>query len=192
MTNEEALERWSDLPAELREKNEQKWDELELDDVARERRRKLVIQAYDRTQQVDPETGLSVFGGAQPGSGRPRKKRVAQMIAEKAQSPEGSRKVITRLWQALDSDDERVRLRAIGEITRIETKDEELQQRQQELDDKPKDELIKGLASVLSRLQAAGQLEGLPVLPIGSEVIEGTIVDDGDSGAGRAGREEVA
>lgn len=164
---------WLEVPEEKRTQKEIEW--IGLDEREIRYRKKMSVLARLRNQEVDPETGRPKFGGAQPGSGRPKKKRVAQVIAEKAQSPEGSRKIVETLWEKLDSGDERVSLRAVESIIRTEAKEEELQQKQQELDDQPKDQLIAGLSEILRRLEKSGELKKLGLKR--PDYIDGTAED---------------
>ena len=142
---------------------------------------------------MDPETGRRAFGGAQPGSGRPRKRRLAERISEAAQEEAKAEKIVQKVFDLLDSEDDRVVLRTITDVVKMEHKEEEIAQRQQELDDKPKDQIIALLAPILARLEESGEIDVGELMAgrAASEVVEGTIVEDGDDG-GTTGEAKVA
>lgn len=153
MTDEEALERWPDLPQE-----------------ERERRRKLSEAATAKHEQIaDPETGRRVFGGPQPGSGRPRKQRVAERVAELAQG-DRQKEVVDALFSGLNrKNSSDVRRRTAEAIVRIEHKERELQMKEDEFSEKPKDELIEYLVGTLAKLSRRGELpDPTKLLPPGS------------------------
>lgn len=192
MTDEDVESLWLEIPEPDRAAKMLDWADLPPDEI--ERRKKLSVIARQRHREVDPETGRPRFGGAQPGSGRPKKKRVAKMIAERAQEKE-SKRIMDALFKKLDSDDDRVSLRAVEAIARIEAKEEELQQKEQELDDKPKDQLIAGLAEVLTRLDKAGELDALGLKKpdfVDGTAEEVTIPGDGDGGTAGGREQEVS
>jgi hypothetical protein len=148
MTEEEALERWPELEPE-----------------ERERRRKLSEAASARHAQIiDPESGRRLFGGPQPGSGRPRKQRVAERVAELAQGPR-QKEVIDALFAGLgkgNSSD--TRRRTAEAIVRIEHQERELQMREDEFSEKPKDELLEYLIGLFAKLAARGELPDISAL----------------------------
>lgn len=163
MTDEEALERWPDLPQ-----------------VERERRRKLSEAASARhAQVVDEDTGRRLFGGPQPGSGRPRKQRVAERVADLAQGPR-QKEVIDALFAGLSrGNSSDTRRRTAEAIVRIEHQERELQMREDEFSDKPKDELMEYLITLFAKLGARGELPDISsMLPARQEFdVEATAVE---------------
>jgi hypothetical protein len=141
MTEQEALERWPDLEPE-----------------DRERRRKLSNKAKERHAQVaDPQTGRRVFGGPQPGSGRPRKKRVAEAVAEKA--TEEQERVVNALFSGLKkSNDPKVRVATAEKIIKIEHKERELQLHEDSFQGKSEEDFREWLEDRLVGLSLAGDL----------------------------------
>lgn len=160
MTEEEAIEKWPDL-----EQGE------------RERRRKLSIAAKERHNEiVDPETGRRKFGGPQPGSGRPRKKRAAEAIAERAQQEHD--KVARAIFSGLDPrNSPSVRVNTATKIIDIERKERELQLRESELDGKTDEEITELLINKLAEWTEAGKLPDPGDLS-SEPFVEGTVVED--------------
>jgi hypothetical protein len=139
---------------------------LQLSDEERERRRRVAQELH----------AAGRFGGPQPGSGRPRKKRASELVAEEAEKnaakivqvfkdgigenvPISSRLQAARDWLAVEEREERMRI------------DEE-----KALEGMHRDQLIGVLADRLTKLFDAGVISS-PVLEGHAEEIEAGDVD---------------
>lgn len=144
MTLDEAVEKWPELAEKPREL---------------QRRAKLSVTAQQRHRQVaDPDTGRRVFGGPQPGSGRPRKQRVAERIAELA-SGERQKDVVDALFSGLSRrNSAAVRRDTAVKIVEIERRERELQIDEEVHETRPRDELEEKLAKTLAKLGERGEL----------------------------------
>jgi hypothetical protein len=112
------------------------------------------------------------LGGKQPGSGRPRKKRAAELVAEEAQKEAG--KIVAAFKDALDpKQPTSIRLAAAKEWLSVEHKEDQLQLLEdrgfQKLDH---DELVDRVVTTFMRFANAGVLDNALVSRLGPDVIE--------------------
>lgn len=142
---------------------------LNLSPEERERRRQRALELH---QQVDPDTGRRRFGGPQPGSGRPRTKRAAELVAEAAQ--QNANLIIRAFRDALQQESPiAVRVQAARQWLDVENREAELQLKEEhELAKLEESELRDRVAAALQRLAESGALAGSA--PAGVElVVEG-------------------
>lgn len=165
MTEEEARERWPDEPP-------------------RERRRRaaLSVKAKERhAEVVDPDSGRRAFGGPQPGSGRPKRKRVAAAIAELAQTTR-HKEVVDAMFSGLTDPSKAVRVRTATQITNIEHKERELEMAEERHEEKTPLQLLQELLPRLAESTAAGELPD-PRGPRQPYDVEGTAVEQAEDKA---------
>lgn len=152
-----------------------------LSDEERERRRQLARELH---AQVDPDTGRRRFGGSQPGSGRPRKVRAAELVAEEAQKE--ARNIAKVLKEAIEPNQPiTVRVAAAKQWIEIENKEAELQLKEdRELRDLSHEELVARVSAMFITLQDSGQLDPELSSITGQEVVNGTVreLTSGDNG----------
>lgn len=133
-----------------------------------ERRREVALRLHGEVI-VDPQTGEERrrFGGPQPGSGRPRKKRAADLILEKIEKdPE---RVALALWENLaDTVPAHIRLQAAGKVLEIEQKafEDELREAEQ-LAKMERGDLVSLVLERLEKLADAGVIP-----PLNHDVID--------------------
>lgn len=114
------------------------------------------------------------FGGPQPGSGRPRKQRAAQMVAEAAKERENAQLMIQALRDGLDPEKSSLptRLQATRDWIKIEKDEDELQMKEEiAFEGLQRDQIARELAERLSKLVESGHLDvgffdGDPDLPL--------------------------
>lgn len=150
--------------------------DLNLSDEERQRRSELARQLHN--QVVDPETGRRAFGGRQPGAGRPRKVRAAELVAEEAKK--SAKEIVQALKDSLDpSNSISVRLQGARQWLEIENKEAALQlAEEKEFHAYSDDELALKLAQTFMELNSMGALDqALGELTDGT-VINGEMVDD--------------
>lgn len=123
---------------------------------------------------IDPSTGRRKFGGPQPGSGRPRKPRAAEHVAEEARKE--AAKIAQAFKDAIDpSQPIGVRVHAAKTWLEIENKESELTLREdRELRDMSQEELAQLVASRFTQLVSSGALD--PEL----SSLHGVTVQNGD------------
>lgn len=126
-------------------------------DEQRQRRSELARRMNQEV--VDPDTGRRKFGGPQPGSGRPRKKRASEIVAEHAQSQ--ASEIIRVFDDAIDPEQPiSIRLQAARQILDIEQKEAALQlEEDKELAKKSSGDLIDEISESLAKLVNAGLIE---------------------------------
>jgi hypothetical protein len=114
------------------------------------------------------------IGGPRPGSGRPRKKRAAELIAEKAQR--NAEKIWSAFEDALEpSKPDSIRLAAAKELVALENRESELQLKEERaFEDTPKDELIAYLVDGFAQLQAGGFIP---------DIVDADVVEEISGGA---------
>lgn len=147
--------------------------EYQITDEEREARRQRALALH---KQVDPVTGRRRFGGPQPGSGRPRKKRAAEMVAEAAQD---EAKEITKVFKDLidAKSPPAIRLAAAREWLAVENKEAELQLKEERsLAEMNHEELLDKVAGALAGLAENGHLDGPLGEMFGQAVQNGTVV----------------
>lgn len=149
---------------------------MELSQEERERRRQVALDLHQRTR----EDGTRVFGGPQPGSGRPRLKTATETVAEKV--AEKGQVIFDALMDGLAKDKPQyVRNDSARTLLTIEQKHlENVREEERELEAMRRDELLDEVTELLVGLDRAGRLS-LPV-------IEGRALalpagDDGDNGS---------
>lgn len=173
MSPEEALKRWPDSALE-RYKDPAK---------ERERRRQLSIKAKERHGQVvDSSTDQRVFGGPQPGSGRPRKATIAEQVVEMAEGKK-NKQLLKALFSGLDPNKNTPaqRVRTAEKIIKITQKQKELEIRELDFKDDPREALIAFIAPALAKAIKNGKLQELAdVLGLGDDenTVEGTVVGE--------------
>lgn len=191
LTEQQARERWPDLKLMTPENALERWPDL--DDEHRERKRQHSIRAAIQAKQqheivVDPGSGQRLFGGPQPGSGRPRRQRVSQFIIELAETTK-QRSIANAMFSGLDADDPRVRVSTAEKIAKLGIKERELQMAEDEFEGKPREQILKLLAPILAKMSAKGQLpelaklmglsngDGVPQLVSGHEDVDGSATE---------------
>jgi hypothetical protein len=118
------------------------------------------------------------LGGRQPGAGRPRKKRAAEVVAEEAQKE--ASKIVKAFQAALDpSQPAQIRLQAAKDWLAVEHKESVLQlQEDRDLQKLERDELVERVVTTFMRFADAGVLDSAIVNRLGPDVID--LNDDGD------------
>ena len=113
---------------------------------------------------VDPITGRRKFGGPQPGSGRPKKLRASEIVADRARTH--ARDLVQVFIDAIQPNNSiNTRVQAAKAWIELEQKEAALNLEEEEKHDGMTDEdLISNIAGAMIRLQEAGNLE---------EVLEG-------------------
>jgi broad specificity phosphatase PhoE len=121
---------------------------LNISDEERQRRSELAKRLHAQGQ----------FGGRQPGSGRPRKKRAAEVVAEGA--AERGEQILQVFDDAMSSKQPAsVRVKAATELLKIEHSEAELKIKEnQALDGMSNEQLVALIAERFGRLQSAGAL----------------------------------
>lgn len=110
------------------------------------------------------------IGGPRAGSGRPRKRRAAELVAEKAQRH--ADKIWSAFEDALDpSKPDSIRLAAAKELIALEHRESDLQLKEERaFEDTPKDELIAFLVTGFAQLQSGGYLS--------DDIVDAQVVSD--------------
>lgn len=123
------------------------YSSLDLTEEERQRRSELAKKMHAEGK----------FGGAQPGSGRPRKRRATEVINEKIEKD--AELIYYRLKESLDSDSEANKLKAIQIM--LETAKTEMDYQQKEkrnLDDLSEEDLIQLITAGVGKLNEGGDL----------------------------------
>lgn len=138
--------------------------------------------AKDLTKRVDPITGRPLFGGKQPGSGRPRKVRATQKLNEKIIDATDD------IWQRLENEMKHGKsmnalaaIRQMMDISKVETDIEAKEE--QNLDEIPTEELLEMYASRLARLHESGLLD-YDIDGTAEDIGEAEVIEPGDTGRG--------
>lgn len=149
--------------------------ELNLTDEERQRRSELAKQLH--AQVVDPDTGQRAFGGRQPGAGRPRKIRAAELVAEEAKKSASD--IVAALKRSIDpKQPASIQLQGARQWLEIENKEAALQlQEEKEYHKFSDEELAYQLAQKFMELNAKGALDGAISEMSDGEIIEGDFVD---------------
>lgn len=144
---------------------------MQISEEERERRRKMARELHSQGK----------FGGRQPGSGRPKKKRASEIVAEQARVE--AENIIEVFRDSIRSDNPAsVRLNAAREWLKIEQSEADLQLREErQLDGLSTTQLVEMIMGRLSRVQEFGgvlpdELAGLLEEPE-TQVIEPELVE---------------
>lgn len=144
---------------------------MQISEEERERRRKMARELHSQGK----------FGGRQPGSGRPKKKRASEIVAEQARVE--AENIIEVFRDSIRSDNPAsVRLNAAREWLKIEQSEADLQLREErQLDGLSTTQLVEMIMGRLSRVQEFGgvlpdELAGLLEKPE-THVIEPELVE---------------
>lgn len=150
-----------------------------LSDEERQRRSELARKLHN--QVVDPSTGRRAFGGPQPGSGRPRKPRAAEVLAEEARKNQDL--IVAAFKDALSPNQPvAVRVRAAERWIKIEHDEAALQNvENRELASLSQEELVDIVAAGFVRLAGTSALDSTLSSITGSRVIEGEVVEYDDT-----------
>jgi hypothetical protein len=149
----------------------------------RERRRQWALE--NNKEVIDPKTGRRRFGGPQPNSGRPRKIRAAEIVAEEA--TKNARQIVAALVDALDPEQPiKVRIEAAQKWLDIENKESALQLKEdKEWANLSEEELAKRITASFARMVEGGDQMpeeikslGQILLGSGSEEEEEIILED--------------
>lgn len=148
-----------------------KYASLDITDEERQRRSELAKQMHEQGK----------FGGKQPGAGRPRKRRVTEVLNEKI---EGDANLIyERLKESLDSESEVNKLKAIQIM--LDTAKSEMDYQQKEkrnLEDMSEEDLIALIASGVGKLNEGGELP-FDFDTTAEEIIEPAELEEGSDGS---------
>jgi hypothetical protein len=123
---------------------------IQISDEERQRRR----------ERANALVAEGKIGGPRPGSGRPRKKRASEIIAEQVEKR--AQQISGALFDGLHKDQpQHIRHDAAAKLLAIEQKEHELTiEEERELRSASRAELIEGLFERLERLQRAGMGPG--------------------------------
>lgn len=130
--------------------------------ITEEERENRKQRALALTQQRR-EDGTRVFGGPQPGSGRPRSKRTSEILAEKVQ------REAEEIWETLHDGLQKnvpqaVRNQTVEIMLRIEAQEEQARRAEEsDLATLKRDELIALLVKKLVKIDTAGHID-LPII----------------------------
>jgi hypothetical protein len=124
----------------------------QLTPAEKKRRRDL---AKELGKKIDPITGRRVFGGPQPGSGRPRKKRATEVLNEKIE--DHADEIWDAMYRALNSNKPFVALQAAKQMVEISKMETDYQMKEERsLEDTPTEELVELVARRFARLADSG------------------------------------
>lgn len=138
---------------------------MELTDEEREARRQRALALH-----ADGK-----FGGAQPGSGRPRKKRASEVVAESV-AAEGQL-IYDTLIEIVRSGTDSNKMSAAKTLMEIEEKEAQRSDREDDkIEEMHRDQLLLMVASKLEALSDRGLIPGF------AEVVDGYAVEVEDSG----------
>lgn len=116
------------------------------------------------------------FGGPQPGSGRPRKKRASEIVAERV-SEEGQA-IFDRLMEIVRSGTDSNSISAGRTLLDIEERESNRTEREDErIDDMNRTQLLAFVAAKLQELNESGAIPGF------EDIIEGSFVEYEDGGS---------
>jgi len=151
-----------ELVGRIGEMSKQAKRNMDLSDEERERRSKLAKDLAKKGK----------FGGNQKGSGRPKKERAQKHVAEKIK--EDGEKIYRALMAALSSDSPSVKLKAALALLEIETKETELQIKEEQrlYENMDRDKLLE---LIQKRMEQLEKENGINV----SEIIVGTARESG-------------
>ncbi len=127
---------------------------INISEEEREKRRQRAIELHAKKR----EDGRPVFGGPQPGSGRPRKKRASEVVAERV-AEEGDAIAAAIIENLADDKPATVRLQAAKTALDFEAQEEKRKREEGDLRGKTNDELIDLIARGASELYQQGRLD---------------------------------
>src|SRR5580765_6877984 len=108
-----------------------------------------------RSQRAKELNAQGKFGGPQPGSGRPRKKRASELVAEEAEKH--STEIVAAFLRGVRDGDAKTAVMAAEKWLGVENKEATLQlQEQKQLDSMSREDLIVMLAEGFSKLKKHG------------------------------------
>lgn len=115
-------------------------------------------QAKKNHQAIDPVTGRRKFGGPQPGSGRPRKRRVTEVLNEKIEGEADN--IFYELKNIMTgSKSEANKLRAIQTMLEVATEESKFQQQEKkDLDNMSAEDLVSLIEGSVAKLSENGDL----------------------------------
>lgn len=127
-------------------------------EYSEEERKRRSEQAKKNHQIVDPVTGKRKFGGPQPGSGRPRKRRLTEALNEKIEGQADN--MFHELKSIMtDSKSESNKLRAIQVMLDVAVEESKFQQQEKkDLDSMSNEDLINLIESGVGKLSENGEL----------------------------------
>lgn len=152
---------------------------MNLTEAEHERRSQL---AKDLTKRVDPVTGRALFGGKQPGAGRPKKVRATEKLNEKI--IEATDDIWRRLENEMKNGKSMNALAAIRQMIDIANKETDIQvKEEQNLEEIPTEELLEMFASRMARLAESGLLD-YDIDGTAEDLGEAEVIESGDRGSG--------
>lgn len=115
-------------------------------------------QAKKNHQMIDPVTGRRKFGGPQPGSGRPKKRRVTEVLNEKIEGE--AENIFFELKNIMTSSkSEANKLRAIQTMLDVTVEEAKFkQQEQKDLDNMSAEDLVSLIEGGITKLSESGDL----------------------------------
>lgn len=127
---------------------------LNISDAERKARSDRAKALHRRT---DPVTGLTMFGGRQPGQGRPKKKRATEVINEKIEAH--ANEVFEAMLKGLRSPKPFVALQAARQMVEVSKYEYDTQAKEERsLESISTDELVEIVSSRMARLAESGNL----------------------------------
>lgn len=139
-----------------------------IDNAEIERRRERAKELHNKR---DPVTGRPLFGGKQPGAGRPRKRRATDVMNEEIEK--NAMLYYQRLHDLAQSKKEGIALAAIRQLIEIANKETDVQAREdRNTSEKTTEELKEFVASKLARLAESGKL------PVDFVINEAEVIED--------------
>lgn len=151
--------------------------DFKVSDEERARRSELAKQLHSKV--VDPTTGRRAFGGRQPGAGRPRRVRAAELVAEEAKK--SATEIVSALKDALDAGNPAsIRVNAAKTWLEIENREADLQLKEdRDFATLSDEELAMRVAEGFMRLSSSGAFDEVLSASVDDEVIvEGGMVVD--------------
>lgn len=120
------------------------------------------------------------FGGPQPGSGRPRKKRVSEVIAEKV--TDEAQTIYDKLMEVLRDGTHTNSIAAIKALLEIESKESDRSEREDaQIDNLHRDQLLLLVATQMKELSDRGLIPDL------TGIIDGEAIELADEEPARVG-----
>lgn len=128
---------------------------LNITDAERKRRSELARELHARR---DPVTGRNVFGGSQPGQGRPRKKRATEIMNEKVE--QHANEIFNRLLNILRNGKNIESLQAANQLVAIANKEADIQTKEEKnIENTSTEELMELVATRIARLSERGVID---------------------------------
>lgn len=144
---------------------------MQLSDEERKRRSELAKSMHKRGK----------FGGVQKGSGRPRKQRAQEIVAEKIR--EEADAIFASLKQALKSDAPSVKLKAALAMLDIETKEQELKIKEEtrQFENLGKEKMLELISERIKSLKEQGiDLTALDIIEGSAIEVESKQIESGE------------